>query len=125
MSQSQAEYESRELTAAHRALAEVEHAPLATRKEAAVEFADVLRSPWLVAERVGWLLDGNYGYGPMLMAKRIVKSPRMNRAAVLTQLAAAFEWQCPPRMAAVAWKKLTTVEQNLLDQAVKKAIKDA
>lgn len=125
MSQSQAEYETRELTAAHRALAEVEHAPLATRKEAAVEFADALRSPWLVAERIGWLLDGNYGYGQMLMAQRIVKAPRMNRVAALTQLVAAFEWQCPPRMATAAWKKLTKTEQGLLDQAVKKAIKDA
>lgn len=123
---SQSEYEHRELREANQRLSEVERAPLADRKEAAAEFLAAMRDhPDLVAERVGWLLDGNYGYGQMLMAKRVLGSPRMNRGAALTQMVAAFEWSSPGAMARAAWKKLTKGQQSALDRAVQAVIRDA
>ena len=121
----QAEYERREITEAQQKLREVQRAPLADRKEAQEEFLGAMRDPELVAERVGWLIAGNYGYGPMLLAKRTVASPRMNRVAALTQMIGAYEWQCPEDMARAAWKKLSAGEQARLEKAVQKAIDDA
>ena len=120
------EYERRELAEAHRRLAEVERAPLVDRKEAAAEFFEAMRDrPEVVAERVGWLLNGNYGYGQMQMAKRVLKSPRMNRSAALTHMIAAFEWSTPDAMARAGWKKLTKGQQAALEKAVQGAIKSA
>lgn len=123
---SQAEYERRELSEARKRIQEIERASLADRKEAAAEFLGAMQAyPQLVAERVGWLLAGNYGYGPMLLAKRILGSPRMNRSAALTQLAGAFEWQSPEAMTRASWKKLTRAQQAALERAVQGAIRDA
>lgn len=123
---SQAEYERRELAEANQRLHEVERASLADRKEAAAEFFEAMRDrPEVVAERVGWLLNGNYGYGQMQMAKRVLKSPRMNRSAALTHMIAAFEWSTPDAMARAGWKKLTKGQQAALEKAVQGAIKSA
>jgi hypothetical protein len=123
---SQGEYERNELAEANRRLAEVERAPLVDRKEAAAKFLAAMRDhPGLVAERIGWLLDGNYGYGSMLMAKRVLGSPRMNRSAALTHMIAAFEWSTPSAMARAGWNKLTKGQQAALEKAVQAAIRDA
>lgn len=123
---SQADYERRERSEAQQKLREVEKAPLAERKEAAAEFLVAMRDhPGLVAERIGWLLDGNYGYGSMLMAKQVLGSPRMNRSAALTHMIAAFEWSTPGAMAIAGWKKLTKSQQAALDKAVEAVIRDA
>lgn len=81
--------------------------------------------PDVVAERVGWLLDGNYGYGQMMMAKQVLGSPRMNRSAALTQMVAAYEWSSPSAMSRAAWKKLTKGQQAALEKAVQAAIRSA
>ena len=123
---SQVEYERRELDEARAKLDEVEKAPIADRKEAAAHFFEVMRDhPEIVAERIGWLLDGNYGYGQMLKAKQILGSPRMNRSAALTHMVAAYEWSTPNAMVIAGWKKLTKGQQVALDKAVLRAIKDA
>lgn len=123
---SQSEYERRELQEANQHLSAVERSPLADRKEAATEFLAAMRDhPELVAERIGWLLGGNYGYGQMLMAKRVLGSPRMNRVAALTQMVAAFEWSSPGTMTRAAWKKLTKGQQSALDRAVQAVVRDA
>lgn len=123
---SQAEYERRELQGAQQQLTEIERAPLADRKEAASEFFEAMRDrPEVVAERVGWLLDGNYGYGQMLMAKRVLGSPRMKRSAALTHMVGAFEWSTPGAMAIAGWKKLTKGQQVALEKAVQAAIRSA
>lgn len=122
----QSEYERRERQEAQRRLTEIERAPLADRKEAAAEFLAAMRDdPELVGERVGWLLDGSFGYGAQSMAKQILGSPRMNRSAALTHLTAAFEWSTPSAMAMAAWKKLTKGQQSALEKAVQAAIKSA
>jgi hypothetical protein len=123
---SQAEYERRELSDAHKKLDQVGRAPLADRKEAQGEFLEAMRDhPEIVGERVGWLLDGNYGYGSMLLAKRVLASPRMNRSAALTQMVGAFEWQSPEDMTRAAWKKLSASEKARLESEVQAAISSA
>lgn len=123
---SQHEYEMRERRDAQRHLDEIRKAPLADRKDAQLDFFKAMRdSPRLVGERVGWLLDGNYGYGSMLLAKQILHSPRMNRIAALTQMVGAFEWQCPEDMTRQAWKRLTPGEKHELARAVEHAIQSA
>ncbi len=116
---SQAEYESNERLRAIRDESRIAKAPLADRKEAQAAFYEAMATdPAIVAERISWLIDGNYGYGQMQMAKQVVGSPRMNREAALTQLVAVFEWQCPRRMAIDAWKKLTGPQKKALSAAI-------
>ena len=123
---SQAEYERRELTEARNKLTALRRAPLADRKEAQAAFFEAMRDdPKLVAERLGWLLNGSYGYGSMLMAKQVLASPRMNRSAALTQMVGAFEWMTPEDMVRAAWKKLSASEKAALERAVQGAITSA
>ncbi len=122
---SSAEYENRMLQEAYRAEQEVEKAPLSDRKEAQAEFLEALKDPALIAERIGWIIDGSYGYGQMVKAKRVVASPRMNREAALVHLVAVYEWRCPARMSVDAWKKLTPAEKKMLSKAVQIVISEA
>jgi hypothetical protein len=123
---SEVEYEAREVALVQREMAELERAPLSERKDAAQAFYETMRDdPARVAERIGWIIDGNYGRGHYIMARRILASPRMNRAAALTNIAAAAEWRCPQRMVAAAWKKLTSPQKKMLDAAIQVVIKAA
>lgn len=122
---SQAEYERRELASALRKIEEVRRAPLADRKEAAAEFFEVMRDrPEIIGERIGWLLDGNYGFGEMLLARQVIERPRMNREAQLNQLIGVFEWMSPPDRTIAAWKKLTVSEKSMLDKIIGDVIRD-
>jgi hypothetical protein len=119
----QAQYEQNELSLAVRDEELINQAPLSERKECQANFLEAMATdPAVVAERIGWMLDGNYGYGQMLMAKRIVASPRMNRVAALSQLACVFEWRCPRAMGVAAWKKLTKTQQRDLESAIETVI---
>ena len=123
---SQAEYERQSRDEAFRREIEIERAPLSDRKVNARKFFELMRyDPALVAERVGWIIDGSYGYGEMMKAKQIVANPRMNRVAALNCLIALYEWQCPRRLCVEAWKKLTTAQKNMLDKAIEVVIKAA
>lgn len=123
---SQYEYEQREIREAHRQRDEVNKAPLAERKEAAASFYEAMAErPKLVGERVSWLLDGNYGYGPMLLAKNILRHKRMNRVAALTQMIGVYEWHSPEVMTRQVWKRLTPGEKAELARAVEHAIEEA
>jgi hypothetical protein len=120
------EYEANEIRQAHADQARIERASLADRQEAARNFYRVMSDdPATVAERLGWLFDGNYGKGQQLTAQAIIKRSRMNRAAALTTLVAAFEWQCPANMAIAAWKKLTKQQKQMLDDALQIVIRAA
>jgi hypothetical protein len=115
------EYEMRELQEARRAEQEVDRAPLSERKENMQTFYEYMRNePSLVADRIDWVLNGSYGYGPMLVARQTTK--RMNRPALFTQLVGVYEWRCPRRMAVDAWKKLTKIEQAKLQLAVEAVV---
>lgn len=111
---------------ARQRLDEIRRAPLSDRKEAQAEFLKAMREdPELVAERIGWLLGGSYGYGSMRLAKRVLDSPRMNRSAALTQMIGAFEWMTPEELGRAAWKKLSAGEKAALETAVQAAIASA
>jgi hypothetical protein len=119
-------YEQRERQIFHSDLTAVDRASLSDRKESCALFTEIMREqPDLVAERIGWLLDGNYGYGAMQAAKEVLKHKRMNRRAWLTHTIGALEWRCPQRMAIEGWKKLTAAEKKALDRAVDRAIESA
>ena len=113
-----AAYETHELSRALQAIRDREQATLADRREARVDYAEALRLPGLVAERIGWLLGGSYGYGEMRLAERIAGNPRCNRVAGLSLLVASCEWQCPGRFAAEEWHRLTQDEQVLLTVSI-------
>lgn len=120
---SQREYEDREFREFQNKLREVERAPLAERKESCREFFEAMKdSPDTVAERVGWLIDGSYGYGAHVQARRIADNPRMNRVAALTQMVGALEWSCPGAMTIAAWKRLSKDEQETLRREVQAEI---
>jgi hypothetical protein len=112
------DYHLRSLGEAASTEREVESQSLAERQEARGEFLAAMRDPALVAERVGWMIDGNYGYGEMLKAKDVIAHPRMNRRAALTHLVGIYEWRCPAKFGIDAWKKLTSSEKKALDQAL-------
>ncbi len=121
------EYDNRCLTEAYQHMQRIEKAPLSERKEAAKEFYDAMKTdPALIAERLGWLFDGNYGRGEQLKAQQILgMNARANKAASLTQMIGAYEWQSPPAMTIAMWKKLSKAEKDLLDEAVKIVIAEA
>lgn len=118
------EYEMREAQEHHRLLGEVEKAPLHERKEAALQFFyEMSVNPDIVGERIGWLLDGNFGYGAMKAAERVMaQSARANKKATLTHMIGAIEWRCPARMTMAAWKKLTPSQKAALDREVQSAM---
>ena len=123
---SQSEYERRERSEAQKRLTEIQRQPLADRKEAQAAFLKAMRDyPALIAERLGWLIDGNYGYGAMLLAKEVLGKPRMNRSAALTQMIGAFEWMTPEDMTRAAWNKLSTAEKAKLEKVIQAAIRQA
>lgn len=120
------QYDANELTMARRDEERINAEPLADRKECQAAFLNAMATdPALIAERIGWLIDGNYGYGPMLLAKRIVTSPRMNRVAGLSQLICVFEWRCPRTMGMAAWKMLTKSQKADLETAIETVIAEA
>ncbi len=117
------EYHQQALREAYRHEQEVDKAPLADRKEAQAEWLQSMKTEaGTIGERINWMLDGNYGQGEMLKAQTVIRSPRMNRVAALSQLIACYEWQCPTRMAADAWKKLTPQQQGILKGVIENVI---
>ena len=118
-------YEDQEIRLYHKQVEEVAKAPLNDRKAGAKEWFESMRdTPKTVGERVGWLLAGSYGYGSYVKARQIAASKGMNRVAALGGMIAELEWQCPSRMAADEWKKLTPAQQHAVNTAVAKEIQN-
>jgi len=118
----QQEHEHREALLFRKEMAASEKGSLAERREAAAEFYEAMAlDPKLVAERIGWLIDGNYGYGSYKATERVLAS-RMNKEAWLVQTIGALEWQVPPRMTVQIWKKLTAAQRERLHRAIVKEI---
>jgi len=119
-------YELRERDIFHADLRRIEKAPLADRKEGTVNFADAMaHNPVLVAERVGWLLDGSYGKGAYDAAHEVIRTPRMNRVSWLGSAIGALEWRSPQRATAAAWHKLSAAQKAALHKAIEREIQDA
>jgi hypothetical protein len=65
----QSEYERNERAMALKHEQQIDKAPLADRKDSQAQFLDAMRErPEIVGERLGWLFEGNYGYGAMMLA---------------------------------------------------------
>jgi hypothetical protein len=118
----QYEYENNERRLLCAQLQQIEKAPLNERKEAMKEFQEVLKDCPLIAERIEWIFEGNYGFGAQQFAKEILKQKRMNRVANLSALVARLEWNCPARMCIQAYKNLTKIQQIQIDTAIKALI---
>lgn len=126
MATDQRAYEQREVTSFQRELREVERLPLSERRENLREFTEVLqRDPELVAERIGWLLNGSYGRGSYTKAMQVANSPRMNQGAWLVQTIAALEWQVPQKMTAQAWHTLSGAQRSNLEWLIQREIRNA
>lgn len=83
----------------------------------------------VVADRVGWLLDGTYGRGAYDKAREIVGlSGRANKRAMLFNLLAVLEWNLPQPAAAKVWQSLTPEQQqelsNLIDQEIERSLQE-
>ena len=123
---SQRDYEMRELMAFRKQMEEVERLPLAERQGNAMEwFKDLMDDQKLIAERVGWLLNGSYGKGSFDSACRVLASPRMNQVAWCAITIANLEWRCPAKMAIASWKKLPVETRYIVNEAIRREIADA
>jgi len=121
----QKQYETQELRLLDAKIKEVETAPLDERRLN----ADILRQvykdqPEVFAERVGWLIMGNYGKGAQLRAESILKMNRnANKAAGLAILTAALEYGVSNAHArSVFTKYLTPGEQAKLTALIEAEI---
>jgi hypothetical protein len=102
---------------------DAERGSLRQRQEARAEFAkDMAGDPALVAERVGWLLQGNYGKGSYDAAREVARNKRMNRAAWMTMTIGALEWHCPRAFTAAAYNKMTEAQKQRLNHLIEKEI---
>ena len=118
----QKQYHDNEMLLLSRQIRNAEAAPLADRKEARADAAEMLRQPAVVGERIGWLLNGSYGYGAMIEAQRIQGIKRGNRSAQIVQLLAVLDHGCPARFTAEAWHGLNDGEKAALEAAVVDAL---
>ena len=120
---SQEQYERNEANRFYAALQGVQDAPIADRRAAQKAFREAMASdPELIAERVGWLLAGNYGYGSYKEALRAVQSPRLDKVEWLLTRTAALEWRCPIGMALEAYRTLTKTQKAVLVKLVEREI---
>lgn len=118
----QEEYESREFAEWRKQISDLEHAPLAERREAKALWLEALRTPRLLRERAMWLLAGNYGAGPLIDVNANLARRRASHIAFVAQALAAAEWMCPPREARAAFNSLTPAEQTAANEAILAAI---
>jgi len=118
----QATYESNEAKTLANQIARVERAPLHERREAKADFFGLLTDPAILAQRVGWLFDGNYGFGAMMKARDIAARPKLNRIAGISQLIAALECLCSSDMARKAYMSLTDEQKNAANAAIQTEI---
>lgn len=118
-------YEAQEAARHNKEMGYIKKLPLEERKENAVEWFDSMKNhPDLIGERIEWLLAGNYGYGAMKEAEKVLaQSSRANKVAALSILIAALEWHTPAREAVAMWKKLSSAEKGKLQKAIEAAIK--
>lgn len=117
------EYHAQERARFHADIMRVERAPLVERRAARTEWMGALHDPEMIGERVGWMLNGSYGKGAYDAAREILARPRMNVIAWMSITIAALEWGCPAAFAREAWSKLSQVERDKVDLAIRQAIK--
>jgi hypothetical protein len=116
---SQTMYEANEVASFRKDLALVEKGEAQNEID---EWKEALaHDPALVAERIGWIINGSYGYGAMLQAKQRINQ-RGNAPAWLTQVVGALEWGVPFASTRKAWNALNPRQKAALDKHVKHII---
>ena len=111
------EYTEREMKMMAKDAAEIEALPMVERRENYKEFAaDMEAMPRLIAERIGWLLTGSYGFGQMILAQRALET--RNPKAHLFRLIAIFEWRTGRSYAAKAWRLASEATKVALNKAI-------
>lgn len=114
----QREYEQRERQMLADQLHDIESLPVYERREAFDQFLAMCREgAALVAERVGWLLGGSYGYGAYAASRQMVDTMR-NPKPTLFYLIASLEWQCGNYYAAKTWQSLNADEHARLNELI-------
>ena len=94
------DYDRIELDRANRELAAHSHEPAHIRAERKDEFARVLEErPEVVAERIRWIKNGDYGRGAQIIAEKLKA-----RGLGLYPLIGQLEWRCSAMDAMQAWK---------------------
>lgn len=99
-------------------LAAIDQQSLSDRKAARSYVHDGMLDAAHIANRINWVLNGDYGYSEMLSMKRIKEATRGNRAAQAVQLYCALEYGCPAKFVIGAWKLLSVEKQTALNDAV-------
>lgn len=115
-------YEMQELRILSSQLAAVDKQSLADRKAAQVDMLQAMMERNTLVERIEWCLAGNYGYGAMQRMRQIAAARRGNRPAQAVQLIGALDYQCPARLTAEAWHKLSDADKYSLNAAVSAAL---
>ena len=114
----QHEYENQERQMLADHLHMVEALPVYERKVAMVWFLDMCRTDApLVAERIAWMLGGNYGYGAYQASRQMVDSMR-NPKPALFYLIASLEWQTGDYYAVRVWQSLTAEQKLTLNELI-------
>ena len=94
------DYDRRELDRANRELNALSHEPAHVKAERKDEFARALEEqPELVAERIRWVKNGDYGRGAQIIAEKLKA-----RGFGLYPLIGQLEWRCSALDAMQAWK---------------------
>lgn len=109
-----------------RRLVEIERAPKADKLEAAAEFEKSLTEhPWIIVERMRWMLEGHYGYGAAEAANRVLTaSKKANKKAMLFQAIGRVEWGCPVYYINKAWKEISAEAQAAIKELIDQEIAD-
>lgn len=119
-------YDMNERIRFNKELRDVDSAPLTERQEARAAWLDALRNePQIIAERIGWLIEGSYGFGSYQIAREVIQNKRMNRSAWLGITISALEWNCPSNFAREAWNKLDKNQQDNLTALINAEVKAA
>jgi len=97
---SKEEYDRQELARTNRELSALSHEPAHIRAERKCEFARALEEqPELVAERIRWIKNGDYGRGAQIIAEKL-KAKGLSLYPLIGQL----EWRCGAYDAMQAWR---------------------
>jgi hypothetical protein len=122
---SQAEYEAREAEAFQRQLRNAEQGTLAEKRAYARKWEEAIRTrPDLVAQRIGWLLAGNYGFGSYKAAERALTSPNIHHFVWFTCTIAALEWTTSRAVARAACDDLPAAERARLQRAIEGVLRE-
>ena len=121
----QAEYEKREFALFQDQISRANSGTFHDRKTAAEHFKTALIfDPALVIERIGWLLDGNYGFGSYAKANENLLRPRVDIHAWLITTIAALEWMSPLGMSKKIWNALNKRDHAQLVKSIDVLIKE-